>query len=473
MTGREQARAGWPGADPHGCVRRVETCAEAIRRDDARLRAFITPTIKSALDEARAADEVAGRGDVLGLLHGAVIALKDNIEVAGVRCTAGSAFFADHVPNRDAPVAARLRRAGAVLIGKTNLHEFAYGGTSQNEHYGRCRNAWNDTRLPGGSSGGSGVAVAAGMCEVALGSDTGGSIRMPAALNGICGLRPTAGAVPNRGSFPVSPPYDTIGPMARRVFDVARVYAAIAGPDARDPTSAPNPPPDVLGRLAEPIGGVRILVPARFFAAEAEPEVVAAVRQAAEVLAGLGAQVEEGELPGAEAAQAHLMPVIYADAADFHRERLERDPDRFGRDVRARLQPGLELRAIDYARALRWLEGWRRQIEQSFRQRCDLVLTPTMPCTAPPIEPDHDVIAVSTRLSRFTWVWPAAGVPALSVPCGFDADGLPIGMQLAGPRWSEPLLLRVGHAYQAATEWHLRRPAPGDRDQERSNEGKR
>jgi aspartyl-tRNA(Asn)/glutamyl-tRNA(Gln) amidotransferase subunit A len=407
---------------------------------------------------------MAARGDVQGPLHGTVVALKDNIEVAGVRCTAGSAFFADHVPNRDAPVAARLRRAGAVLIGKTNLHEFAYGGTSQNEHHGRCRNAWDDGRLPGGSSGGSGVAVAAGMCEVALGTDTGGSIRMPASLNGICGLRPTAGAVPNRGSFPVSPPYDTIGPMARRVIDVARVHAAIAGPDAADPTSAPDPPPDVLGRLTDGIVGLRVLVPTRFFGGESDPDVMAAVRQAAEVLARLGALVEDSDLPGAQAAQAHLMPIIYADAADFHRERLEREPGRFGRDVRARLQPGLELRAIDYARSLRWIEGWRAQVRELFRERCDLVLTPTMPCTAPAIEPDADVIAVSTRLSRFTWLWPAAGVPALSVPCGFDAHGLPIGMQLAGARWSEPLLLRAGHAYQAATDWHRRTPPLGDHD---------
>jgi aspartyl-tRNA(Asn)/glutamyl-tRNA(Gln) amidotransferase subunit A len=220
---------------------------------------------------------------------------------------------------------------------------------------------------------------------------------------------------------------------------------------------------------------VRILVPTRFFGSEADADVAAAVRQAAEVLAGLGAQVEEGDLPGAEAAQAQLMPIIYADAAAYHRERLEREPGRFGCDVRARLQPGLELMAIDYARSLRWLEGWRRQVAQLFQQRCDLVLTPTMPCTAPPIEPDHDVIAIATRLSRFTWLWPAAGVPALSVPCGFDALGLPIGMQLAGPRWSEPLLLRVGHAYQSVTDWHGRRPAPGDRDnsQDRSSEGQR
>src|SRR5690606_10709326 len=283
---------------------------------------------------------------------------------------------------------------------------------------------------------------------------------MPACLNGVCGLRPTAGAVPNRGSFPVSPPYDTIGPMARRVLDVARAHAVIAGPDAADPTSAAAAPPDVLGRLGDGIEGVRILVPSSFFAQEADAEVVAAVRAAAEVLASLGAIVEEGELSGAEAAQDHLMPIIYADAADYHRERLERDPERFGRDVRKRLRPGLGLRAIDYARSLRWLEGWRRRVEQLFAGRCDLVLTPTMPCTAPPSEPDDDVIAVSTRLSRFTWLWPAAGVPALSVPCGFDGQGLPIGLQLAGPRWSEPLLLRAGHAYQAVTAWHRRLP-PG------------
>jgi aspartyl-tRNA(Asn)/glutamyl-tRNA(Gln) amidotransferase subunit A len=408
-------------------------------------------------------------------VDGVPLAVKDLFDTAGLTTTYGSVVFADHVPERSAAAVTALEAAGYVNVGKTNLHEFAYGATSQNEHYGRCRNAWDDARLPGGSSGGSGVAVAGGMCEVALGTDTGGSIRMPASLNGICGLRPTAGAVPNRGSFPVSPPYDTIGPMARRIIDLARVYAAIAGPDATDPTSAPDAPPDVLGRLADGIEGLRILMPTRFFAAEAEPEVAAAVRQAAEVVAGLGAQVEEGDLPGADAAQAHLMPIIYADAAAYHRERLEREPGRFGRDVRARLQPGLELRAIDYARSLRWLDGWRRQVAQLFEQRCDLVLTPTMPCTAPLIEPDHDLIAVSTRLSRFTWVWPAAGVPALSVPCGFDGHGLPIGMQLAGPRWSEPLLLRVGHAYQLVTDWHQRRPKLVERSNSRmrSHEGRR
>ena len=454
-----RAGASSPDGAAGGVARRIEACATAIRRHDDRLRAFITPTIESARAAAHEADAAS---EPAGPLHGMVLALKDNIEVAGVRCTAGSDFFADHVPDQDAPVVARLRRAGAVLIGQTNLHEFAYGGTTQNEHYGRCRNPWDETRLPGGSSGGSAVAVAAGMCDAALGTDTGGSIRMPAALNGICGLRPSAGAVPNRGSFPVSPPHDTIGPMARRITDLARVYAAIAGPDRDDPTSAPKAPPDVLSTLAAGIEGVRVLVPGRWIAAEADPEVASAIRAAAEVLAGCGAAIEEGDLPGLEAAQAHLMRIIYADAAAFHRERLERAPDRFGRDVLARLQPGLALSAIDYATSLRWLEGWRRHVERLFADRWDAVLTPTAPCAAPEIGADDDIIATTARLTRFTWPWPAARVPALSVPCGFDAQGLPIGMQLAGARWSEPLLLRLGHAYQEATEWHRRRPPLDD-----------
>jgi aspartyl-tRNA(Asn)/glutamyl-tRNA(Gln) amidotransferase subunit A len=423
----------------------------------------------SALDAERSADRVRGP------LHGIPIIVKDNYETANMQTAAGSRALAGYIPKRDAFVIARLKKAGAIVLAKANMDEFGLGIAGQGSLYGQVHNPYGLDRSPGGSSAGPAAAVAANLAAAALGTDTCGSIRMPAALNGICGLRPSAGAVPNRGSFPVSPPYDTIGPMARRVFDVARIYAAIAGPDAGDPTSALDTPPDVLGRLADGIDGVRILMPTRFFGSEADADVAAAVRQATEVLVGLGARAEEGDLPGAEAAQAHLMPIIYADAAAYHRERLEREPGRFGRDVRARLQPGLELRAIDYARSLRWLEGWRRQVEQSFKARCDLVLTPTMPCTAPPIEPDHDVIAVSTRLSRFTWLWPAAGVPALSVPCGFDAHGLPIGMQLAGPRWSEPLLLRAGHAYQSVTDWHLRRPALGDLDepQARSSEGRR
>jgi aspartyl-tRNA(Asn)/glutamyl-tRNA(Gln) amidotransferase subunit A len=438
--------------------RRVEACAGIIGDHGARLRAFITPTIETARARADELDELAGKGDAAGPLHGLVVAIKDNIDVAGVRCTAGSAFFADHVPNRDASVIRRLRRAGAVLIGKTNLHEFAYGGTTQNEHHGACRNPWDEARLPGGSSGGSAVAAAAGMCDVTLGSDTGGSIRMPAALNGVSGLRPTAGAVPNRGSFPVSPPHDTIGPMARRVIDLARTFAVIAGPDPEDPSSSPRLPPDVLGGIGEGIEGVRILVPRGFFFDEADPEVASAVRRAADLLAGLGARVEEGALAGAEDAQRHLMPVIYADAASFHRERLEMEPGRFGRDVRARLQPGLELRAIDYAAAMRWVEGFRRQMADLFASGVDAVLTPAAPCVAPVAEGVRDVIAVTARLTRFTWAWSAARCPALALPCGFGRDGLPIGMQLAGPRWSEPLLLRVGHAYQRASDWHRRRP---------------
>lgn len=457
-----QVPASRPGAGVHDSARRVDACAEMIRRHDGRLRAFVTPTVESARAAASRADELATHGEAQGLLHGIVVAIKDNVEVAGVRCTAGSAFFADHVPREDAPVVACLRRAGAILIGKTNLHEFAYGGTNQNEHYGRCRNPWDETRLPGGSSGGSAVAVAAGMCDVALGTDTGGSIRMPAALNGICGLRPTAGAVSNRGSFPVSPPHDTIGPLARRIIDLATVYAVIAGPDAADPTAAPEPPPDVLGRLADGIEGIRILMPSRWIAAEADPEVAAAVRDAAEVLAGCGALVEEGDLPGVDQAQARLMPIIYADAAAYHKERLAREPGRFGGDVRKRLEPGLALGATDYAASLRWLERWRCDAEQMFRDRCDVVLTPTVPCPAPPIEGDDDIIGVTSRLTRFTWAWPAARLPALSLPCGFDAAGVPIGMQLAGARWSEPLLLRLGHAYQAATNWHRRRPPLDD-----------
>jgi aspartyl-tRNA(Asn)/glutamyl-tRNA(Gln) amidotransferase subunit A len=251
--------------------------------------------------------------------------------------------------------------------------------------------------------------------------------------------------------------------MARRVVDLARVYAVIAGPDPDDPTSAPEAPPDVLGTLGAGIEGVRILVPSGWIAAEADPEVARAVQAAVEVLAACGARIEEDELPGVDHAQTHLMPIIYADAAAYHRERLERAPERFGQDVLTRLQPGLALSATDYATSLRWLESWRREVERLFANRCDVVLTPTVPCTAPKIGTGDDVIATTARLTRFTWPWPAARVPALSVPCGFDAQGLPIGMQLAGARWSEPLLLRLGHTYQAATDWHLRRPPLDDR----------
>lgn len=432
-------------------VSRTEACLERIARLDPDLRAFITVTGETALDAARAADAATREGRNTGLLHGVPIAVKDCIDVAGVRCTHGSAFFADNIATVDAPVVARLRAAGAVLIGKTNMHEFAYGGTTQNAVFGGCRNPWDMTRIPGGSSGGSAVAIATGMADGALGSDTASSIRMPAALTGTTGLRPTGGSVSADGVLPVSPPHDIVGPMARSVGEVARIQAAILD----EAPAAPHgvTPVGLLSRLDDGVSGLRLAVPDDFFFSEADPGVAEAVLAAARVLEQRGARLVTRAIAGAAEVQANMMPVLFADAASFHRERLAKQPETFSAGVRNRLRPGLDMTAIDYAERLRWLEAWRTRCDAFFDDEADAMITPTVPITAPVIQDDANLTFVSSRLSRFCWAWAAARAPALSVPCGF-AEGLPTGMQIGAGRWQDARVLAIGQAYQQATDWH-------------------
>jgi aspartyl-tRNA(Asn)/glutamyl-tRNA(Gln) amidotransferase subunit A len=438
-------------------VSTVHACLDAIERLDGQLRAFITVCAEDALAQAEAADKAAARGDWLGPLHGLPVALKDCIDVAGLRCTVGAGFFADRVASADAAVVRWLRAAGAILIGKANLHELCFGGTTQNEHYGRCRNPWDPRRIPGGSSGGSAVAVAAGMCWAALGTDTGTSVRAPSALCGLTGLRPTTGAVSNRGVYPLSPPYDTVGPLARSAADAARLFAVIAGHEPDERPGEAFTAPDVLATLTAGVAGLRILVPSNFFMAESDAEVQRLVMAAARQLEQMGAVLVEGPLPGAEQAQANLNAILYGDAAALHGERLRAAPEQFGYQVRVRIEPGLTLTAMEYASCRRWLERWRRDVAALFAGGIDLVLTPAAGTTAPLIPSDEEVVAVTKRVSQLGWAWSAAEVPALVLPCGFSG-GLPVGLQLAAARWQEPVLFRAAHAYQSATDWHRARP---------------
>ncbi len=433
----------------------TEACLERIEKLDPLLHAFITVTAEPAREAARAADAAAREGRSLGLLHGMPIAVKDCIDVAGVPCTGGSSFFADRIAEADAEVVTRLRAAGAVLIGKTNLHEFAYGGTTQNAFYGGCRNPWDTGRIPGGSSGGSAVAVAAGLTVGALGSDTGSSIRMPAALTGTTGFRPTGGSVSSAGVLPVSPPHDVVGPIGRSVADVARIQAAIVSPDQASRHGMA--PTDLMTRLEEDITGLRLAVPEDFFFSEAEPVIAEIVLEAARILERRGARLVTKSISGAAEAQSNLMPLLFVDAADFHRERLEGSPEGFSVGVRTRLQPGLDMRAVDYAHRLRWLEDWQVRCEAFFRDEADAMITPTVPIVAPEVGDDSKLTEVSSRLSRFCWTWPAARTPALSVPCGFS-EGLPIGMQIAAGRWQDARVLTLGHAFQQVTGWHRMMP---------------
>ena len=438
---------------------RVEACLARIAALDERHSTFITVMAEQARATAATLDRTAASGATSGPLHGLPIAIKDAIDVAGVRCTGGSPLFRDRVAERDAFVVRRLREAGAVIIGKTNLHELCFGGTSQNVWFGLCGNAWDTGRVPGGSSGGSAVAVALGMAEAALGTDTGASVRLPASLNGITGLRTTQGAVSNGDTLAVSPELDTTGPMARSVETVAKVFSVISAFDPDDPTAAPDPRPDVLSGIEAGVEGLRVLVPTNSFFTDAEPGIPEAVEAVALELEAQGAKLIRAALPDAEQVLEMAMRLAQADAAARYEARLAEHPELFSEPVLKRLAPGLELRAVDYVRTREWLASWRQRTARLLGDEADLVLTPTTPCTAP-LKSDEDLIAITARLSRFLWLWPAARMPALSLPCGQDSSGLPIGAQLAAARWREDLLFRAGHAWQRATDWHLRAPAP-------------
>jgi aspartyl-tRNA(Asn)/glutamyl-tRNA(Gln) amidotransferase subunit A len=438
-------------------VAAVSQCLENIERHNPLLNAIITPMADAAMADAERADAAAQRGEWLGLLHGMPMTLKDNIETAGVRTTVASSFFADRVPVSDAEVVRRLRKAGAVIVGKANLHEFVFGATSQSRHFGPCRNPWNPDCIPAGSSGGSGAAVASEMCVASIGSDTAGSIRMPAVLNGVVGLRPTIGRISNTGAFPASAAFDTLGPLARRAVDAARVFAAIAGHDPADPISEDRPLENFLPALHDGIAGMRVGVPRNFYFDDLDPEVAAKVKAAITTLGKLGADLVEVTVPGAEDAQAKGFVMVLADAAALHRERLDQHRDMIGADVARRLDLGREAKAVDYADAMRWREGWKQGLGKLFAT-VDLLITPASPIPAPRISDADDMIATARAVGRFVSGLSFGGNPSISVPCGFTRAGLPVGFQLVARHWGEPLLLRAAVAYQSSTAWHLERP---------------
>jgi aspartyl-tRNA(Asn)/glutamyl-tRNA(Gln) amidotransferase subunit A len=435
---------------------RLESALTAERAWNPHVNAVITSMEPGAREAAQVADKAAADGHWLGLLHGMTIAIKDNIDTAGTRTTMGSLFFKDNVPNRDAPVVGRLRRAGAVLTQKVTLHEFAFGVRSMSSLIGQCRNPWDTSRIPGGSSGGSGVAVATGMADAALGTDTGGSVRIPAAINGITGLRPTSGRVPNSGCFPVSAAHDTIGPMARSALDCARLFAVMAGYDPDDATSRDQPLENFLPTLDQGIAGVRIGVARNYYFDGVPPDRGAALETAIRKLEALGAVITDITLPGADRVQDACAVMIYCDACDVHRERLE-DPSKWAPQTIERMRLGLDWTGVDYAAATRAKEAWMRTMAKAF-DKVDVVLTPTIPVDPPPHAEDRSLWEATKAVAQNTYNGAFAHIPGLSIPCGMSQAGFPVSLQLEAAWWKEPLLLRMAHAYQQATDWHQRRP---------------
>lgn len=442
-------------SDTAPTVARLEENLAAEKAWNPHVNAVIT-SMPAARADAEAADKAMREGRWLGLLHGATVAVKDNIDTAGTKTTMASLFFKDNVPNADAPVIARMRKSGAVLTQKVTMHEFAFGVRSMSALIGQCKNPWDTTRIPGGSSGGSGVAIATGMADMALGTDTGGSVRIPAAINGITGLRPTSGRVSNAGCFPVSAQHDTIGPMARSALDCARLFAVIAGYDPDDPNSRDQPLENFLPTLGDGIAGVRIGLPRTYYFDNLTADRAAAIDKAIAALEKLGAKVTDIGLPDAERMQDACAVMIYCDACDVHSDRMQ-DATRWAPQTIERLKLGLNWTGVDYAVALATKGQWMRTLAKTF-DKIDILLTPTIPIDPPPHGEDRSLWAATKAVAQNTYNGAFGHIPGIAVPCGFSAAGFPISMQLEAAWWKEPMLLRTAHAYQQVTDWHLRQP---------------
>lgn len=435
-------------------VTRVQQCLQAIEKYDAQLGVMITTCADDALQQAKEADAAAARGEWWGVLHGMPIALKDNIDTAGVRTTSGGTFDAERIPTADATVTKRLKDHGAIILGKVNLAEYAFSVTTQNHHYGSCKNPWDTTRIPGGSSGGSGVVVAANMADGSLGTDTGGSVRIPASFNGLVGIRPTLGRVPNTGVTPVSEAFDTVGPLARRAVDVARMLHAIEGYDPDDLTSVDAPFDDVLGQLDRGVEGIRIGVATNLLA-EATDDIAEQVVDAIRVLEAAGADVFETELHDTAEAQAEMMNILYPEASAKHEERINSSPEKYGPGVLERLQRGFKISSLDTARSLSYQREYRRRMARVFDQ-FDMLAMPTVP-VAPPQIAGTDITETTHQLTILTYWTAMAQLPGVSIPCGFAA-GLPVGLQLVGRPFTDGELLGAAALYQTKTEFHLAEP---------------
>ena len=434
-------------------VELTQHCLQRITKLNPLLNAFITVTADSAIAEARQAEQEIGQGKWRGPLHGIPVGLKDLIDTAGVKTTAASALLKDRIPTRDAEVVRKLKAAGVVILGKQNLHEFAYGGSSIISYFGEARNPWNPEHITGGSSGGSAAAVAAGLGFAAIGTDTAGSVREPAAACGIVGLKPTYGRVSVEGVIPLSISLDHVGPLTTSVADAAAVFDAIA-------ESAPKAAPGIAGQQPISTAGTRNLrigVPRKYFFDALDSEISAAVEDALTTFKKIVSQVSDIELDVPEDRSLQS-----AESYEYHAESVTKAPELYDPETLRRIRAGEKYSAGDRARAITELQQERRKIQLTFRE-VDVLVTPTLPVSPPRIadlkhhpEKLRPAELVLLRNTRPFNVW---GLPAISIPCGFTREGLPIGLQIAGPHWSDSTVLAVARAYERVTEWHKNKPS--------------
>jgi len=466
-------------------VELTDAVFERIAATDGQIHAYLTLDREAALDQARRADARLRAQDGASPLLGIPIALKDNFLTQGLRTTAGSRILAEFVPPYDASTVQRLRLAGAVIVGKTNLDEFAMGSSAENSAFFPTRNPWNLKRIPGGSSGGSAAAVAADQCLAALGTDTGGSIRQPAACCGVVGLKPTYGRVSRYGIIAFASSMDQVGPMTKDVRDSALLLQVLAGRDPADSTSANRPVPDYAAALTGAIKGIRVGVPKEYFVSGMQPEVEKAVRDGIHELEKQGAVILDISLPHTEYAVAVYYIVATAEASSnlarydgmrygyragakdlIETYMITRD-EGFGAEVKRRIMLGTYALSAGYydayySKAQRVRALIKRDFDEAF-QSCDLIVTPTAPTTAFKLgEKTQDPLQMYLS-DIYTISINLAGLPAVSLPCGFDPEGMPIGMQIIGEHYDEATILRVAHHYEQATEWHKRKPRIEDR----------
>jgi len=431
---------------------------ERIHQLQPKLNSFITITEEEGRKAATEAQDEIRRGQYRGPLHGIPISIKDLFATRGVRTTAGSKVLAHWVPDYDATAVARLRQAGMVLIGKAHMHEFAYGVTSDNPHYGPARNPWDPTRVPGGSSGGSAAAVATSQCSASLGTDTGGSIRIPSAVCGTVGLKPTYGRVSRYGAIPLAWSLDHAGPITKTVEDGAIMLAAIAGPDAKDRSASSRPIPDYRKEMQGSIRGLRLGVPRQYFFEHVDPEIQKFVDAAIRQLESMGATRVEVDIPDLENCSAMEAHITLAEATSYHEPYLKKQADDYGPGVRTNLEAGRYLLATDYVKSQRARTLLQRNFNEAFK-RADVIVSPTLPAL-PPLVGEVWVQSEDLRehvidaFLRFNIPYDLTGFPAISIPCGLSSTGLPIGLQIAGKAFDETTVLRVANAYEQSTASH-------------------
>lgn len=439
----------------------VEAALARISQLNPDLNAFLNVWRDRALEDAHTAEKTISSGGYIGPMHGMPVGLKDLIDVAGHETTGGSKVLAGNVAETDATVVKRLKESGAILMGKLNLVEFAFGTTGLNPHTGDVKNPWDTTRITAGSSSGSAAAVASGMIPAALGTDTGGSVRMPASLCGIAGLKPTYGRVSRAGVLDLSWSMDHIGPMTRTTADCALMMNVLAGYDSRDPASSGEPVPDFTTGLSEGLEKLKIGIPTDYFFTDSvDPEIIAAVRAAIELMADNGAEIIDLPMPWVDKGRAINLGVIMPEAVAVHEKMLSEHADLYTPAVRSRIQAGFNIPAIDYVRAQRARQWFNHQMVESMDQ-VDVLVTPTVPVQTPTIAectPSPGNPGSGSELPMFTGVFDVTGQPSHSIPCGFTVAGMPIGMMITGHPFDEVAVLRVGNAYENLTDWHQRSP---------------